>query len=187
MKNRYPIAVAFAAALAGLVTFTAKHEGTGPGVVRETGDRAPETEAALAAIRAQQAAITYAYPDPGYGWKVPTLCHGHTRGVKKGDTATLAQCEQWLIEDYEAIVLPALVRCVTAPVTENEAAALADFVFNVGGTRFCASTLVKKLNAQDYAGAAAEFPRWVYSNGKKLPGLVKRRADERALFEREAA
>ncbi|MDR0672503.1 MAG: lysozyme [Zoogloeaceae bacterium] len=140
----------------------------------------------LALIRAQTRAVTLAYPDPGYGWKVPTICHGHTRGVKKGDTATLEQCEAWLIEDYEAIVLPALVRCVTAPVTENEAAALADFVFNVGGPGFCASTLVKKLNALDYAGAAAQFDRWVYSNGKKLPGLVKRRAAERALFEREA-
>ncbi|MDR0672735.1 MAG: hypothetical protein LBF93_03530, partial [Zoogloeaceae bacterium] len=49
MKNRYPIAVAFALALTGtvLLTFTARHEGTGPVVVQETGDRARETEASV--------------------------------------------------------------------------------------------------------------------------------------------
>ena len=61
------------------------------------------------------------------------------------------------------------------------------FIFNIGQGNYAGSTLRKKLDAGDYAGAAAEMDKWVYDtvNGKKqkVNGLIKRRADERALFE----
>jgi lysozyme len=156
MKKRYPIGAAFAAALVGLIAFTARHEGE-----RLT-----------------------AYPDPGYGWAVPTICYGHTRAVVRGQTATREECALYLTEDYREVGA-ALERLVRVGVTPDQALALADFTFNVGTTAFANSTLLKKLNAGDCLGAANEFPRWVYSKGKRLPGLVKRRADEQALFKKD--
>jgi lysozyme len=158
VNTRYPAALAFAAAIGGgLLAFTGQQEG----------------------LR------TEAYPDPARGWKVPTICYGHTAGVAKGDRATLDECRVFLREDYKPVG-EALERLVSVPITENQALALSDFVFNVGITAFANSTLLRKLNKGDYAGAAKEFDRWVYANGKRLPGLVKRRAAERKLFEGEA-
>lgn len=71
---------------------------------------------------------------------------------------------------------------ITAPLNANQHAALVSFTFNLGAGRLRASTLRRKLNALDYAGAAGEFGRWVYGGGKKLRGLVARREEERRLF-----
>ena len=60
--------------------------------------------------------------------------------------------------------------------------ALLSFVYNVGVEAFRRSTLFEKLLQRDWQGAAAQFDRWVYAQGKKLPGLIARRSDERALF-----
>jgi lysozyme len=75
---------------------------------------------------------------------------------------------------------------VRQPLNQNQFDALCSFVFNVGQGQFTESTLRKKLNGGDYAGASAEFARWIYGtvNGEKtvLPGLVARRETEQALF-----
>ena len=71
---------------------------------------------------------------------------------------------------------------VAVDVNENQYGALVSFTFNLGLGNFSSSTLLKKLNAGDTAGAAGEFPRWVRAGGKMLPGLVKRRAAEQQLF-----
>jgi len=73
-------------------------------------------------------------------------------------------------------------RLVTAPLTQNQFDALVDFAYNLGVGALEKSTLLKKLNAGDYRGAADEFPKWNKAGGKVLPGLVKRREAERALF-----
>ena len=69
--------------------------------------------------------------------------------------------------------------------------ALVSFTFNLGEERLAQSTLLKKLNLRDYHAAAAEFPKWVKATvrGKKitLPGLVRRRAAERAMFVNQEA
>lgn len=67
-------------------------------------------------------------------------------------------------------------------VSDNEFGALTSFAFNLGTGNLRSSTLLKKLNANDRAGAADQFLRWVRADGKVLPGLVKRRAAERSLF-----
>jgi lysozyme len=54
--------------------------------------------------------------------------------------------------------------------------------FNLGNGSLQASTLRKRINREDYEGAANEFPRWVFAGGRKLRGLVKRRYAERELF-----
>ncbi len=74
-------------------------------------------------------------------------------------------------------------------LNQHQFDALASFVFNVGHASFARSTLRRKLKAGNFAAAARQFDRWVYTtqHGKKikLPGLVKRRREERMLFERE--
>lgn len=71
---------------------------------------------------------------------------------------------------------------VTVPLNDNQFAALTSFTFNLGIGNLKSSTLLKKLNAGDYDGAAQEFLRWTKAGGKELPGLVKRRAAEQQLF-----
>lgn len=117
---------------------------------------------------------------------VPTICYGHTGpDVKRGMTLTKDQCDALFQLDWakhEAGVL----KCTKVPLTANQQWAVTDFAYNLGVSRYCNSTLTKKLNRGDYQGAADEFPRWVYGNvrGKAtvLPGLVKRRAFERKVF-----
>ena len=61
-------------------------------------------------------------------------------------------------------------------------AAILDFAFNCGTGNLQASTLRKRINADDVEGARAELMKWVRGGGKVLPGLVKRRAAEAALL-----
>jgi len=122
-----------------------------------------------------------AYPDPGTGGAPWTIGDGHTKGVKEGDTCTPEQADQWLADDL-AVACSTVAHFVKVPLTDNQKTALADFVFNVGMGNFESSTLLKKLNAEDYEGAADEFGRWIYAGGRVLPGLVKRRAAGAALF-----
>lgn len=75
---------------------------------------------------------------------------------------------------------------VKVPLTDCQRAALASFVYNVGEGAFYGSTMLKRLNARDYAGAANWFPKWNIGGGRVLPGLVRRRATERAMFLAEA-
>jgi lysozyme len=72
---------------------------------------------------------------------------------------------------------------VKRPLNQNQWDALVSFVYNVGAGNFISSTMLKLLNQGDYKGAAGEFPKWVHTNGQINPGLVRRRAAERALFE----
>ena len=82
------------------------------------------------------------------------------------------------MRDAEACVEGA----VDVPLTQNQADALYSFVFNLGCARLLSSTLLKKLNAKDYAGAAAEFPKWCRAGGRDVPGLLRRRLAEQLLF-----
>lgn len=113
---------------------------------------------------------------------IPTIGYGHTKGVKLGDTCTKEQAEEWLENDF--FMAKNDVRAVVkVPLRENQLDALASFVFNLGVRKLIQSTLLKKLNAGDYSGAAAEFDKWVFAGKVKLNGLIKRRAKERQLFE----
>lgn len=124
--------------------------------------------------------VAKAYADPGYGVALPTIGYGHTRGVKMGDKCTKAQAEQWLIEDME-LAGAEVLRYITVPLKQCEFDALCDFVFNIGGPQFSASTLRRKINSKDPT-AADEFLKWVYSNKVKLKGLEVRRQMERAWY-----
>ncbi|HFI5325884.1 TPA: lysozyme [Serratia liquefaciens] len=122
-----------------------------------------------------------AYPDPGTGGKPWTIGWGHTKGVKQGDRITQEKAEQFLSDDlavFELTVNSAIKR----PMTQNQFDAMVSLAFNIGGSAFAGSTLVRKFNTGDAKGAADEFPKWKNSGGKVMPGLVKRRAVEREMF-----
>ncbi|AOZ02270.1 lysozyme [Cupriavidus sp. USMAHM13] len=118
-----------------------------------------------------------AYLDPV---GIATICYGHTDGVRLGQRRSEAECEALLRADLGK-ALGAVDRLVAVPLPETRRAALASFVYNVGPEAFAASTLLRKLNAGDVAGACDELPRWVLARGRVLPGLVERRRQEREL------
>lgn len=122
---------------------------------------------------------TVAYRDPV---GIPTLCYGSTQGVRMGQGATRAQCEALLGHELLA-AHEQMQACVRVPLTPGQRSAFTSFTYNVGARAFCRSTLARKLNAGDHAGACAELDRWVHARGIRLPGLVRRRAAERALCE----
>lgn len=76
----------------------------------------------------------------------------------------------------------AVTRYVTVAINHNQFDALVDFAYNAGAQNLRTSTLLKKLNAGMIQGAADELSKWVYADGRILPGLVKRRIAERTLF-----
>ncbi|CAO3446591.1 Phage lysozyme R (EC 3.2.1.17) [Azospirillum argentinense] len=138
---------------------------------------------ALALVRHFEGLYLKAYLCPA---GVPTIGYGHTAGVKMGQTINGLQAEVYLRADM-ADAARDVDRLVMAPLTDRQRGALASFVFNLGAGALRDSTLRSMLNKGDYKGAAGQFGRWVYAtvNGEKvqLPGLVKRRAAEKALFE----
>jgi lysozyme len=73
-------------------------------------------------------------------------------------------------------------RIVTVPLTQTQFDALSSFTFNVGQTSFATSTLLRLLNRGDYASVPGQLGRFVFAGGRKLSGLVARRAAEGRLF-----
>lgn len=73
---------------------------------------------------------------------------------------------------------------VGVPLNDNQFSALVSFTFNLGGANFAGSTLLRQLNAGNYAGAALEFPKWNRSEGAVVAGLTRRRFAEQALFQK---
>jgi lysozyme len=124
-----------------------------------------------------------AYLDPV---GVLTIGWGHTddngRQFKSGDVWTQADCDAEFLKDM-AIFEQAVNGLVTVPINQDQFDALVSFAFNVGAGSLKGSTLLRKLNAGDAAGAAQEFQRWNKAAGKVLPGLTRRRASEALLFQ----
>lgn len=112
---------------------------------------------------------------------VPTIGYGHTKGVFLGQIITREQAEEFLRDDLQDAEL-AVSRLVKVSLNDNQFSALVSFVFNLGAGALGESTLLRKLNGSDYQEAADEFPRWVNAGGRRLLGLVRRRAAERQLF-----
>lgn len=113
---------------------------------------------------------------------VPTIGYGHTAGVAMGQTITQQQADDYLRRDVRQFER-AVARLATVPLTQGQFDALVSFAFNLGEGALARSTLLRLLNEGKYTEAALQFGRWVKGGGKELPGLVRRRAAERALFE----
>ncbi|MDE2255366.1 MAG: lysozyme [Betaproteobacteria bacterium] len=114
------------------------------------------------------------YADVAGVW---TICKGHTHDVRPGQVATDTQCEAWLKQDMGA-ALADVQRCIRVPMTPGALGAFTDAAYNIGPRVVCGSSLQRKANAGDMQGACAELLRWVYANGKKVAGLLKRRRAE---------
>lgn len=143
------------------------------------------------AIAGHEGVRLKAYPDPATGGEPWTIGVGHTSAagppkVYKGLTITAAECDEILSRDL-ATFEAAVSKAVTAPLNQNQFDALVSLAFNIGAGAFARSTLVKKLNDRDYRGAADQFAVWNKAGGRVMSGLVKRRADERALFLRSVS
>ena len=124
-----------------------------------------------------------AYKDGGGVW---TIGYGHTSAagapeVKAGLKISLPDAKEIFVRDvvkYEAAVDKAINR----PMTQGQFDAMVSLCYNIGPGAFAGSTLVRKFNAGDIAGAKKAFASWVKDNGKVIKGLQNRRADEQNHF-----
>ncbi len=101
--------------------------------------------------------------------------------VKKGDTCTLDQARVYMQHDLK-VFERAVREAVLVPLNQNQFDALVSLAYNIGTNAFKKSTLVKRLNEGNYQSAANQFDVWVNAGGKRMEGLVNRRAREKALF-----
>jgi lysozyme len=114
-----------------------------------------------------------------------TIGWGHTLTARPNMTITIEQAQRLFDSDLEKFE-KGVNQIVAVPLTQGQFDALVSFAYNVGIGNLQQSTLLRKLNLQDYKGAAQEFDRWVFAGGKRLNGLVRRRADERRFFESDS-
>jgi lysozyme len=147
----------------------------------------PVNKRGLTLLEAAEGFIDHLYNDSanyctiGYGRLIKKArCDGtelpQYQGVISKQTA-----EQWLVMDLGQAQITVMTS-VTAPLNDDQYAALCDFVYNVGGNNFQRSTLLQVINAKQFDRVPPQFDRWVTAGGKTWPGLVKRRNDEVALF-----
>ena len=121
----------------------------------------------------------YAYNDPRPGDPILTVCYGSTTQVEKGKRYSLEECKQRLDADMlEAVT--AVERC-HPNLPDNVLIAFADAVYNIGPKIACKSTASKYLSQGNYTAACNELPKWNKSNGQVLPGLTRRREEERQI------
>ena len=113
--------------------------------------------------------------------KVPTIGWGHTKGVKMGQHITLAEAEDLLVEDIAPI--ERLLNGMKINFRQEQFDALVSWIFNQGGGKFKGSTMYQRIvgNARDEE-ITDQMVKWIYSDGRPLPGLMKRRVAEANLF-----
>ncbi|EAU6105682.1 lysozyme [Salmonella enterica subsp. enterica serovar Teko] len=112
---------------------------------------------------------------------VLTVCDGHTgKDIIPGKRYTDAECDALLDKDLKRVKAQ-VDPLIKVSIPESERAAFYSFAYNVGTGAFARSTLLKKLNAGDHAGACNELKRWTYAGGRQWKGLVTRREIEREV------
>jgi lysozyme len=116
-----------------------------------------------------------AYKCPAGVW---TIGYGHTGDVKEGDVITEHQADVILELDCERFEIA--VNHLAPRANDNQGSAMVCLAFNIGVAAFAKSSLLRKF--KEGAPCDAEFDKWVKAKGIVLPGLVKRRVAERALF-----
>jgi lysozyme len=108
--------------------------------------------------------------------------HHHGRKFDASSQWTREECDAAFMEDMEGFEA-AVRRLVKVPLVSYQYDALVSFTYNCGEGNLAKSTLLKKVNASDFEGAALEFHKWNKANGKVLKGLVRRRASEALMFQ----
>jgi lysozyme len=124
-----------------------------------------------------------AYPDPATGGEPYTIGWGSTGpGIKPGVIWTKAQADNRLESDVLKFV-EGVKKLLTRPATDNQLGAMASLAYNIGLGRFSGSTLLRLFNEGKTEAAAKQFDVWTLAAGKRMQGLVNRRAAERQVFE----
>jgi lysozyme len=131
----------------------------------------------LALIKRFEGLRLNAYRCPAGIW---TIGYGHTGGVHDGMKISHSEADQLLRADVERFEHD--VDRLAGPCTQGEFDALVSFTLNLGPEALRSSTLLKLHRLGQHRLAAAEFGRWVHAGGRKLDGLVKRRAAEADLY-----
>ena len=122
-----------------------------------------------------------AYPDPGTGGDPWTIGWGATgRGIARGTVWSQAQCDTRLEADLARLAHEVTRALGDAPTSPSQFDALVSFHYNTGA--IAKATLTRLHKAGHFAEAADEFGKWVHAGGKRLPGLVRRRAAEARLY-----
>jgi len=126
-----------------------------------------------------------AYKDPVGIWTIGYGTIKYPNGVRvaQGDNITEEKATAYLNAHIMREIIPVLDYKLGVPINDNQYCALVSFAYNLGMGALGKSTLLNKLNAGDSLGAGQEFKRWVKAGGQTLNGLIKRREEERALFE----
>lgn len=136
------------------------------------------TQQGLDLIKKYEGLRLEAYKCPAGVW---TIGYGHTKGVYKGMSITKEEAEKLLQQDVSVFELQ--VVNTVGKLAACKIDALVSFAYNVGIAAFRNSTLCRKVKANsDDPAIRNEFMKWVYAGGKKLPGLVKRRAEEAEMY-----
>jgi len=140
-------------------------------------------ETGIALVKQWEGLRTSAYQDAKGVW---TIGYGHTNAagkpyVHKGMKISPEEADAILIRDLR-IYERAVEKAVTVPLSDNQFAALVSFTYNVGEENLRKSTLLKKLNAQDYDCVPTELIKWTRAGKKHLRGLKNRRVAEAGLW-----
>lgn len=142
------------------------------------------SEEGVALIKRFEGCRLSAYPDPGTGGAPWTIGWGTTRiagePVTPGMTIDQAEADRLLREDLARHAAEVAEAIGPAPTTPAQFDALVSFHYNTGAIG--RATLTRRHRAGDHTGAAHEFRRWTRAGGRVLPGLVRRRAEEAALY-----
>lgn len=122
---------------------------------------------------------------------IPYICPGGSRTIGYGHVLakgeyysriTLSDAEELLKHDL-AIVETAIIRNINVALSQNQFDSLVSFTFNVGAGSLQRSLLRQKINyGSSIDDISYEFLRWVYANGRKLSGLIKRRMLESRVY-----
>ena len=113
---------------------------------------------------------------------VLTIGYGHTGGVQENDVISQPEADKLLEEDIEKFE-DYVSDNVIVELNQGQFDALVAWTFNLGPGNLRESTMLKKLNNQEYESVPFEMRRWNKAGGKTLDGLIRRREAESLLFE----
>jgi lysozyme len=133
--------------------------------------------ALLAFTPAQEGRVLRTYRDVG---GVFTYCDGATEAAIWGRTYTPEECNVQLDRDLERHAAGVLA-CVRVPLTDGQKVAFVDAAYNIGVPAFCGSSMARRANTGDMAGACDALLMWNKVGGCEVAGLTRRRQAERAL------
>jgi lysozyme len=136
--------------------------------------------ASVATVGAYEGYRDTAYQDVIGVW---TACYGETQGIKRGMKFTRKECDEMFLKRLDEFGQK-IEACVPVlkdekKISTNAYVAHLSLAYNIGHAGWCKSSIARKLNAGDISGACESITLYNRAGGKVIPGLVKRREDEK--------